>query len=98
MSELYTDLMEGFQEIKESLQGDKELKTTIVSIPEVKHYSNNEIRKIRKKTGMTQTLFAYYMGVSKKTVEAWEYGTNHPAGPACRILSYLETGEMVKIP
>ena len=98
MSELYEDLMAGFNEIHESIQSGKELKTTILTIPEVKHYSKVEIKEIRQKTGMTQALFAYYMGVSKKTVEAWEHGTNHPTGPACRILYYLESGEMVKVP
>ena len=39
---------------------------------------------------MTQKIFADYMGVSPKTVEAWESGINHPVGPACRLLSLLE--------
>lgn len=39
---------------------------------------------------MTQKVFANYMGVSLKTVEAWENGINHPVGPACRLLSLLE--------
>ena len=39
---------------------------------------------------MTQNVFANYMGVSVKTVEAWERGTNHPVGPACRLISMLE--------
>ena len=30
------------------------------------------------------------MGVSLKTVEAWEAGTNHPSGAASRILSMME--------
>ena len=39
---------------------------------------------------MTQVLFAQYMGVSNKTVESWEKGTNHPTGTACRLISMLE--------
>ena len=97
MSELYQDLMTGFNEILDAKQNGKKLKTTILTIPEVKHYTNDEIRAIRNKTGLTQALFALYMGVSKKTVEAWEHGTNHPTGPACRLLSFLDNGEMVKI-
>ena len=38
---------------------------------------------------MTQSAFANYMGVSSKTVEAWEKGTNHPTGPACRLIYFL---------
>ena len=97
MSELYQDLMEGFNEILDANRNGKKLKTTVLTIPEVKRYTNEEIKAIRNKTGRTQTLFAMYMGVSKKTVEAWEHGTNHPTGPACRLLSFLETGEMAKI-
>ena len=32
----------------------------------------------------------YYMGVSVKTVEAWEAGRNHPDGPACRLLELTQ--------
>ena len=39
---------------------------------------------------MSQRIFASYMGVSLKTVEAWEAGTNHPSGAASRILSMME--------
>lgn len=46
----------------------------------IKEYSCKEIREIRMKAGMTQRVFASYMGVSKKTVEAWEHGTTHPSG------------------
>ena len=42
---------------------------------------------------MTQTVFANYMGVSKKTVEAWETGRTHPTGPAYRLLDILEQGK-----
>jgi putative transcriptional regulator len=57
----------------------------------VKEYSNTEIRDIRVKAGMTQTVFASYMGVSKKTVEAWECGRTHPSGPVFRLLDILAT-------
>ena len=36
---------------------------------------------------MTQVLFAKYLGVSLKTIEAWEAGRNQPNGTACRMLS-----------
>ena len=35
-------------------------------------------------------LFAGFMGVSTKTVEAWEAGRNMPDGPARRILAMLK--------
>ena len=62
----------------------------------VTEYSNKEIRDIRMKAGMTQSVFAAYMGVSKKTVEAWEGGRTHLIGPACRLLHILASGEDVE--
>ena len=38
---------------------------------------------------MTQNLFAQTLGVSVKTVEAWEANKNIPQGPAQRILFAL---------
>lgn len=35
-------------------------------------------------------MFAQMLGVSKKTVEAWEAGTNVPNGSAMRLLQLLE--------
>ena len=42
---------------------------------------------------MTQATLANYLGVSKKTVEAWETGRTHPTGPAYRLLEILEQGK-----
>ena len=60
----------------------------------IKKYSNKEIREIRMKAGMTQSVFASYMGVSKKTVEAWECGRTHPTGPVFRLLDILATEDL----
>ena len=40
------------------------------------------------------------MGVSDKTVEAWEAGTNHPSGAASRILNMMEMDDdlIIKFP
>ena len=53
----------------------------------------DEIKAIRINANMTQKMFAAYIGVSQKTVEAWESGKNTPAGSSSRILSMLEMNE-----
>ena len=60
----------------------------------IKEYTNKEIRDIRMKAGMTQSVFASYMGVSKKTVDAWECGRTHPTGPAFRLLDILAAEDL----
>lgn len=53
-------------------------------------FNADEVKRIRHSTEMSQKVFASYMGVSDKTVEAWEAGTNHPSGAASRLLSLME--------
>ena len=77
----------GIEEAIAYEKGDLPAKTTVLSIASVDTFRPEEIREIRLQTGMTQVVFAKYMGVSVKTVEAWEAGRNHPEGAACRLLS-----------
>ena len=49
-------------------------------------YTSAQVKNIREKIGLTQKLFAKYIGVSTKTVEAWEAGRNKPSGPSNRLL------------
>ena len=52
--------------------------------------SAEDIKAIRKKLGFTQAVFAAVIGVSTKTVEAWETGTNQPIGPTRRMISLIQ--------
>ncbi len=61
-----------------------------ISIAPLPHYKAQKIKKIRNMLGLSQSTFAYVIGVSKKTVEAWESGRNEPQGPAQRMLMILE--------
>ena len=93
MSSLFEDLKEGLEEAiaYEKGYGAGRVKTYMI-LP-VKEYSGKEIRDIRTKAGMTQSVFASYMGVSIKTVEAWEGGRTHPTGPVFRLLDILSKSE-----
>lgn len=77
----------GLEEAIAYERGTLEAKTTKITIAPVGTYGASEIKQIRASTGMTQVVFAKYMGVSTKTVEAWESGRNHPVGSACRLLA-----------
>ena len=86
MSTLFDDLKDGLQEAIDYEKGIGKAKTVTFMIEPVKKYSNVDIKK---NAGMTQAVFANYMGVSPKTVEAWELGRTHPTGPAYRLLDIL---------
>ena len=98
MNSLFEDLCDGLQQAIDYEKGAGKAKSRTLIISPVTKYSNDEIRAIRNNAGMTQTVFASYMGVSKKTVEAWELGRTHPTGPACRLLDILSRGMEVELP
>jgi putative transcriptional regulator len=62
------------------------VRTAVAPLQEV---SAEEIKTLRQNLGMTQRTFAAVMGVSNKTVEAWEKGTNTPSGAARRMIGLL---------
>ena len=84
---VFSDIKTGLTQAIDYERGVLDAKTVTLSIMPVCRFTPDEIRSIRKKTGMTQVLFAKYIGVSVKTVEAWESGRNHPDGAACRLLA-----------
>ena len=92
MTSLFEDLKEGLNQAIAFEKGKGNAKVKRLIITPVKKYSNDQIRTIRNRAGMTQTTLAKYLGVSKKTVEAWENGRTHPTGPAYRLLEILEQG------
>ena len=49
-----------------------------------------EIKAIRKKTGLNAEKFGALFGVGKKTVESWEQGVRNPSGPARKMLESMK--------
>ena len=90
MSSVFNSIMVGLDEAIDDARKIKKLPRRTVMITPVKSYTAQEVKAIRHETGMSQKLFAEYLGVSVKTVESWEAGVNHPAGSSSRILSMME--------
>ncbi|MCK4543525.1 MAG: helix-turn-helix domain-containing protein [Spirochaetales bacterium] len=53
----------------------KNVKRQRVTISPIPHFEGQSIKKIRDKLHLSQNTFANVIGVSKKTVEAWEAGS-----------------------
>ncbi len=87
---IFDDLIESMDEGLKIIKGEIKGKTIVRSIAELDNYNNVTIKQIRKNSNMTQVVFAKSLGVSPKTVESWEKGTNKPSGVAKRLLSILQ--------
>ena len=94
---VYDDIKLGLEQAIEYEKGILKARKTKMSITPVDKFSAQEIKDIRHKTGLSQTMFAKYMGVSVKTVEAWEAGRNHPDGAASRLLSLTKANSSFPI-
>ncbi len=68
------ELLEGIQAIK-SGQG----KRIEFEIPD-------DVKMIRENVGLSQSVFAGVLGISKRTLQDWEQGRRHPTGPAKALL------------
>jgi len=84
---VFDDIKKGLNEAIEYEKGVLPVRTTVLEIAPVESFNAQEIKRIRQSTGLTQKTFALFMGVSVKTVEAWESGRNHPEGSSCRMLT-----------
>ncbi len=84
---LFDDIKTGLNQAIEYEKGNLKAPAKTLSITPVEEFTASEIKEIRKNAGLTQVVFAKYLGVSLKTVEAWECGRNQPNGAACRMLA-----------
>ena len=94
MPTVFEDIMSSLNELAEHAEGKE---TGIVvhrrssqDVIDVPSFSPQEIRQVRLGLNMTQRTFAACIGVSLKSVEAWENGRSRPDGAARRILGLMK--------
>ena len=68
---------------------EKELKEFGIHIPVVE-INAQEIREIREKTNLSQTVFAKVLNVSPSSVRQWEQGKRKPTGSTKVLLELLQ--------
>ena len=56
----------------------------------VHEFSADDIRALREREEVSQTVFALYLNVSKDCVSQWERGEKHTAGTTLKLLSLVE--------
>ena len=84
-------LIQSAKQAEEHSAGKKRLRTNVIEIKPVPNYGPQQIKDIRAKLGLTQGLMGGIIGVSPKTIEAWEVGFRRPSGAAMRVLAELDT-------
>lgn len=85
----YKSIIHGLDEAIKYQKGKIDARKTKIAVKPVESFSSEDIKQIRKRVGLSQVIFASFLGVSKKTVESWERGRNTPEGPSRRLLQLI---------
>ena len=83
--EKFERLMESARQALEHAEGKRELRTTI--LVKTEPMGKEDVAELRAQLKCSQAVFANYLNVSPKTVQAWEQGIGKPTGAALRLLS-----------
>ncbi|GAB3124021.1 helix-turn-helix domain-containing protein [Novispirillum itersonii] len=57
--------------------------------PRVRPFSAANIRDLRQRLNVSQSVLALHLHTSASTVRKWEQGETHPSGPALKLLNII---------
>ena len=87
---LYDELKGSLEEAVAFKKGDKSKGRVIVREIPTPEYTASDVQKIRQTLPLSQNGLATALGVSKRTVEAWETGKNAPSNSSHKLLYLIE--------
>jgi len=86
----YEELKASLEEAVAYVRGEKNrCRTTVLELP-VPEYRPADVARIRLALNLSQRSLASVLGVSPRTVEAWEGGKNTPNGSARNLLYLID--------
>jgi len=89
MSKVFDSIKSGLEEAIEYSKGKKKRGVKTFQIQDI------DVKRIRRKVGMTQTQFASSFGISLGTLRHWERGDRKPRGPARVLLNVVDKAPKV---
>lgn len=94
LNDVERDLIEGMEGFLEDLQNNAPIEEKytcrrVVLDLQPHAYTAEQVKDTRKLLRASQALFAQFLGVSPKTVRAWEQGKS-PSDIACRFMDEIQ--------
>lgn len=86
----FESLLASMNEALEHAEGKRNLRTTTLPLPPAP-LSSRAVKDVRATLQASQAVFARYLNVSTKLVQAWEAGRRVPDGPALVLLHIAAT-------
>lgn len=88
-------LIKSLEEAVAFKNGDKRKARIIVREIPTPIYTGKDVKRIRESLNMSQAGFALALGVSKRTVEAWEIGKSAPSNSSNKLLYLVEKDKKI---
>ena len=63
----------------------------------IHEFTPQQIKALREREQVSQTVFAYHLNISKHSISQWERGEKRPAGPSLKLLSLIERKGLASI-
>ena len=63
----------------------------------IHEFTPEQIRTLREREHVSQTVFAHYLNISKDSVSQWERGEKRPRGTSLKLLSLIERKGLASI-
>lgn len=63
----------------------------------IHEFTPQQIRALREREQVSQTVFAHHLNISKDSISQWERGEKRPAGPSLKLLSLVERKGLASI-
>ena len=83
--DMFAEVLGSANEALEHAQGKRSLHTTTLPLPP-KSLNGRAVKRVRASLRASQAVFARYLNVSTKLVQAWEADRRTPEGPALVLL------------
>ena len=87
---LFEELSDGFQALKDERQGKVTLKQHPVKLLLAPQVTTDELVKLRERLHLSQAVFARYLRINKRTLENWEQGRAKPNAQAAVLIKMVE--------
>ena len=84
-AETFAELVDSMNEALDHTRGKRSLRTTTLPRPPAP-FNSRAVKRVRAQLRASQAVFAGYLNVSSKLVQAWEAGRRRPEGPALVLL------------
>jgi len=89
---LAQQLRSSLNELKQAVESGDHSQLTIRNVDlnvSNSKFDSEEVQELRRQLGLSQALFARFLGADPKTVQSWEQGLSQPSGVASRWLDEI---------